>query len=43
MNKYPDVQVMIIADIVAADQVKERLEKMGLTYPVLDAYEIFNG
>lgn len=38
--EYPDTQVMIIADIMNTDKIREKLKKGNAAYPVYDVYEI---
>lgn len=37
---YPETQVIIVADVSYTDRIKEKLKKMGVSYPYYDVYEI---
>lgn len=39
-QSYPETQVMIIAEVLLADKIKEKLKKLKVSCPYYDVYEI---
>lgn len=39
-KNYPETQVIIVTDVSYMDRIKEKLKKMGVSYPYYDVYEI---